>query len=248
MRTIILLFALAAFAVGCGQKSNEPQSKVTSNATKVYSEVELNKLIVPGMSIAEVTNTFGIPASEIPVNEKVLIFMYSFPFETVVREGGLRLTGFDVNFRDGKVVDWSPVMGESRKSFQAGESQDSSGDKNFQIFLATDGLTNVLNKVESEGSADASDLKTAPDMTFTAKIFSGKSGSERPGEQTVILVVSEQDVSKLKELSENSFGKRLLIVCRNRVIAAPTISAPLASRQLLFTVKDSRVLDSIQNK
>ncbi len=66
--------------------------------------------------------------------------------------------------------------------------------------------------------------------------------------QGIILIVSDEDASKLRELTENNFGKRLLIVCRNRVIAAPAISAPLASRQLMFTVKNSAVLDSLRSQ
>ena len=158
------------------------------------------------------------------------------------------MTGFDVHFNDGKVVTWSPMMGESKETVRAGGTQSSFGEQSFQVFLATGSLTNVATTVDAEGSADASDLKASPDMTFKAKVFAGNSGSERPGEQTVILVVSEQDASKLKSLSEDNFGKRLLVVCRNKVIAAPAILAPLASRQLMLTVKNSVVLDSLRSQ
>jgi hypothetical protein len=187
----VLLFALT-LTTGCGKKSRESQSQVTANATRVYTKAELDKFILPGMTVSEVTNTFGIPASEIQVKENVVILMYSFPFEAVVREGGLRLTGFDVNTRDGKVVNWSPIMGESRKTFQPGGSQGSFGEQSFQIFLAADSLTNLVTAVESEGSADASSLKASPDLAFKANVFAGNSSNERLGEQTVILVVSEQ--------------------------------------------------------
>jgi len=158
------------------------------------------------------------------------------------------MTGFDVHFKEGKVVTWSPIMGESKKSVQPEGHQSSFGEQSFQVFLATGNLTNVAITVATEGSADASDFKAFPDMTFKAKVFAGNSGSERPGEQTVILVVSEQDASKLKNLSEDNFGKRLLFVCRNKVIAAPAISAPLASRQLMLTVKNASILDSLRSQ
>ena len=236
-------------SLGCRRGSSESPLPVNrSQATKVYSEAELDKLITPGMSIADVTNKFGLPGSAIQISEGMILLSYSFPFEVKKPEDGPYLTGFGIDIKNGRVVRWSPITGMTGKTIQGGGSQGSFGEQSFQIFLVTDSLTNVVNTIESEGSADASSLKASPNAVFKAKVFAGNSGSERPGEQTVILVVSEQDTSKLKELSENSFGKRLLIVCRNRVIAAPTISAPLASRQLIFTVKDSRVLDSIQNK
>jgi hypothetical protein len=245
--SIALLVALAS-SLSCRRSSSEPQFPIDqSQATKVYSEAELDKLISPGISITDVTNKFGLPGSAIKVSETMILLTYMFPFEVKTHEEGPYLTGFGIDIKDGRVVRWSPVTGMTGKTLDSGGSQSSFGEKPFEIFLVTDSLTNVVNTVESEGIADASSLKASPDMTFKAKVFAGNSGGERSGEQTVILVVSEQDSSKLKDLSENNFGKRLLIVCRNHVIAAPVITAPLASRQLQFTVKDSRVLNSIRN-
>jgi hypothetical protein len=246
-RSLHVCFFALIFAAGCSENAKIPESAVPAGATRPYTKQELDKLIVPGMGIGEVTNTLGPPASEMQISERAVSLMYTFPLETIVQEGGLRMTGFDVHFKDGKVVAWSPIMGESKKTFQAGGSQGSFGEQSFQVFLATGNLTNVATTVDVEGSADASDLKASPDMAFKAKVFAGSSGSERPGEQTVILVVSDQDAAKLKGLTEDNFGKRLLIVCRNKVIAAPAISAPLASRQVMLTVKNSAVLDSLRS-
>ena len=85
-------------------------------------------------------------------------------------------------------------------------------------------------------------------MSVFHQLFAGNSGSDRPGEQTVILVLNDQDASKLKALTENNLGKRTLLVCRNKVIAAPMISVPITSKQFMFTVKDSGVLDSLRSK
>lgn len=234
------------FAAGCGENAKSPESTIPAWATRPYTEQELDRLIVPGMAIGEVTNIFGPPASENQISERAVSLRYTFPLETIMRKGGLRMTGFHMDFKDGKVVAWSPIMGEFKGNFQAGGSQGSFEEQSFQVFLATGNLTNVATTVDADGSADASDLKASPDMAFKAKVFAGSSGGERPGEQTVILVVSDQDAAKLKGLTEDNFGKRLLFVCRNRVIAAPAISAPLASRQLMFTVKNSAVLDTLR--
>jgi len=139
-------------------------------------------------------------------------------------------------------------MGESRKSSQPGASQGLFGEQPFEIFLVTDSLTDVVSRVESEGSADANGLKMSPDIAFKARVFAGHSGTERSDEMTVILVVSDQDAAKLKELSENNFGKRTLVACHKKVIAAPAITAPIASKQFTFTVKDSRVLESLRRE
>ncbi len=242
-----LLLALISVAA-CNKDLNAPKSRVTANATKIYTKAELDKLVVPGMSISDVTNTFGIPASEIQVEQNIVILMYSFPVETVIQEGGPRLTGFVVDIRDGKVASWSPIMGGSRQISRAGGFQGPLGQQSFQIFLAAGNLTNVANTVDSQGSADASGLKASPEVAFKAKVFAGSSGNERPGEQSVILVVSDQDASKLKDLTDNNFGKRLLIVCRNKAVAAPVISVPITSNKLMFTVKDPSILEALRGE
>jgi hypothetical protein len=248
-RSLNVCLCILLLATGCGENAKEPQPMIPAGATRPYTKAELDKLIVPGLKIGEVTNLFRPPASEIRLSEHAATLLYVFPLETITREGGLRMTGFDVHLKDGKVVAWSPMMGESKKAaFAAGGSPSSFGEQSFQIFLATGSLTNLVTIVDSEGSADISNIKASPEMAFRAKVFAGRSGSERPDEQTVILVVNDQDAAKLKTLSEENLGQRLLIVCRTNVISAPTILAPLSSPQLMFTVKNSVVLESLQSQ
>lgn len=244
--TYILLVVTIAIA-GCSKEPNKPQVSNGRNVTRVYTKGELDKLILVGMSVFELTNRFGAPGSEVQVDENVAILIYSFPIETFLREGGFRLIGFDVTIRDEKVVGWSPVTSESRESIQPPDDPDSFGEQSFEMYVAIDHLTNVANRVDSEGSADASSLNASPDLEFKAKVFGGPSDGEQQGEWTVILVVSEQDASRLKTLTENNIGKRTLLVCRKRVIAAPGVHVPVASRQLMFTVKNPRVLEFLRN-
>lgn len=245
-KLILSFFLTLACATGCNRESGKsPITVDPSRAAKVYTEAELNSLIAPGMSIAEVTNKVGLPGSAVKLGDDLVLLTYMFPFDPK-NEQGPYLTGFGIDIKEGRVVRWSPVTGMTGNAVEAGGSQGSFGEQSFQVFLAAGNLTNVATTVDAEGSADASDLKVSPDIAFKAKVFAGSSGSERPGEQTVILVVSDQDAAKLKGLTEDNFGKSLLIVCRNRVIAAPAISAPLASRQLMFTVKNSAVLDTLR--
>jgi hypothetical protein len=251
MNAKLLLWIVLAFSftTGCNRTSTEHHTKTgQSHAAKVYTEVELEKLITPGMSITDVTNRFGVPGSAVQISKGLVHFSYSFPFEVKSPEAGPYLTGFSIDIKDGRVIRWFPVTSMTGKTIQGGAPQASFGEQSFQIFLVTDSLTNVVNTVDSEGSSDANRLKTPPNLEFNAKVFTGRSGNERPGEQTVILVVSEQDASKMKDLTENNYGKRLLFVCRNKVIAAPKVSAPVASRQVLFTVKNSGVLDNLRNQ
>jgi hypothetical protein len=245
-KRILLAFLFAStLTVGCNRESGR-SIRTEQASIKVYTGAELDKLIVPGMSAADVTNHFGSPGSATEIGLGVVMWTYSFPLEP--KKLRLQLAGFSIYLKDGKVERWSPMMEESRQTFQTGGSQGAFGEQSFQIFLAIDGLTNVANTVDSVGGADARSLKATPDLEFKANVFIGSSSKERPGEQTVILVLGERDALKLKDLSEDNFGKRLLIVCQKQAIAAPVISAPLASRQLMFTVKNATVLNSIRGR
>ncbi len=64
----------------------------------------------------------------------------------------------------------------------------------------------------------------------------------------MILDLKEQDATKLNSLTENQWGKRLLIVCRNKVIAAPVLSTTLAAKQISFAVKYSGTLDVFRDR
>jgi preprotein translocase subunit SecD len=138
-------------------------------------------------------------------------------------------------------------MQESRKSFQPKGSGRSYGEQSFQMFLETADLKSIIDGIDSEGSADASGIKTPPEITFKAQVSVMSNGKGRPDEQVVMLLISDQDASKLKGITENNWGKRMLIVSRNKAIAAPSISQPLSSRSVMFPVKDANVLSNLFN-
>jgi hypothetical protein len=229
----IFLLALC-LAVGC-DRDQVPTHNAGGNRVKTYTDPELKSLITLGMTSQEVTNVFGPPGSAIPIESGVFMWTYMFPLQA--EDAALHLSGFTIYLKDSKVIKWSPVMGESQQSNKTADSQAPSGRKPFQIFLATDDLTNIANVLDISGSADASALERPPDLAFEAQLFLGKNGNGSPGMQTIRLVLSEQDAAKLKSLTEDNFGKRLLVVYQKNVIAAPLISAPITSRQVTFAIK-----------
>jgi len=236
---------MLALVMGCNPSSK--QSSVTvnpDNATRYYDESQLGNMIVSGMTVADVTNKFGLPGSLVKVSKERTILIYAFRFGVLHDDN---LTGFTVDTTDDHVVRWAPIKGPNHSTSSAFNGEGPLkpfGEQSFRLFLANGSMTNVANLVDSKGSADASDLEASPEMTFNAKVFVGSINGELPDKKAVLLVVSEKDASKLKGLTENNLGRRLLIVIRNRVIAAPVISVPLASTQIEFTVKDSSVFSA----
>lgn len=90
-------------------------------------------------------------------------------------------------------------------------------------------------KCELEGDAD---------LAFRAKV-SIEANSNEPSEKNVVLALSEEDASKLEALTQDSFGKWLVIVFQNGIIAAPRISVPLASNQVMFKIENGEAFERL---
>lgn len=250
MKSVLLVYFLLLWfcATGCDSRSRRPQINVDpSRATRIYNQQELTKLIALGMTLTDVTNTFGLPGSAVKTSEHNVMLNYMFPFKPESGPGP-QLTGFSIHIQDGRVIRWSPITGMTFDTSPDGPVQGAPGEQLFQIFLSTDKNTNLVNAVESKGIADAGSLKGPPDLTFKAKVFSGDAGKDHPGEQSVILVLSEHDASQIKSLTETNFGRRLLIVCRNKIVLTATISVPLASKQIIFSVRNPEAVNIMRGE
>jgi hypothetical protein len=235
-----ILFTLALLA-GCAKSSPEAASESESRPEKVYTEVELRKLIVPGMQKAEVINIFGNSSSEIQVATNLAMIVYTFPSEVMSGKEALHLTGFTINMRDGKVVDWSPMMGESHEQFRRpedSEAQFSYGEHTFELYSVSDMLTNAVASFESGSSVTEDALKVSADFVFNAQVFAADLASGASSNKPIRLVIHDQDIPKLSRFTEGNVGKQVVIATQNKIIAAPRISMPITSSQFQLDVKD----------
>jgi hypothetical protein len=173
------------------------------------------------------------------------IITYLFSGEAMRNEKGLHLAGFNVNIRKGRVVGWSAIETESFNQFPSPTSKKETtiGEENFKLFIQTDLLTNALSNLDSGVVVKESDLKISPDMVFKAQV---SVSDDSDTNKTVLLIIENQQVSKLKALTKNNSGKRMLVVCRGKVIAAPSIVMPLDSNKFFFKVKDANFFDSLK--
>jgi hypothetical protein len=238
-KIITFVLFLLVLASGCHQKQ-EP------NYVRIYGKAELDALIKPDMTVAEITNTFGSSGLEMEgMEQDSTTITYLFSPEAIRNEKGLHLAGFDVNIRNGRAVGWSAIDTESFNQFPSPTSKEETtiGEENFKLFIQTDFLTNALSNLDSGVVVNESDLKISPDMVFKAQV---SVSDDSDTNKTVLLIIDNQQVPQLKTLTENNFGKRMLVVCRGKVIAAPSIVMPLDSNKLLLKVKDANFFDSLK--
>lgn len=232
------------FLAGCSQQSVKPQSGVDpATPTKNYSEAELDKLITEGMTLAAVTNFFGLPGSENKFDDNIILLNYMFRFD----ENRVGMSGFSIDFKNERVVRWTPIIQGEGYAKKGGVPQGSLGEHSFNVYLGVGSMTNYVNAFDTKEDKGAIEFKTEADVSFTAKVFAGDS-AKVAGEYDIILVVGEDGVSKLNKLIESNMGKRLLVSWHNKIIAAPLISTRLVSRQFEFTVKDANVLIAFVGK
>jgi hypothetical protein len=181
---------------------------------------------------------------EISSNEVCLMFFFSDGNCAAENAG---VGGVEAFFVNNRLSHWFPIYRGPRISASPPKHPFFTSDKEkFKLFVEADSLTNSLEVFDSKGSADASDLKTPPDLVFEAKVIVGNDTSQTSTNKTMFLTINDQDVSKMKSLTQNNIGKRMLIVCRGEVIAAPVINMAIDSNKLLFPVKNTGFLDRLK--
>lgn len=246
-RSIELLLAALLFLVaGCGSKPDRGQiSSFHPILKRSYTKTELDRSITSGMSVSDITNTFGPPTSMLRSSEHTGIMTFLFPIDLAKRMNEETMVGFDIHTKDGKVVIWSPIIAGPEGQTQPSSQQNQKSTRLFSLFVATDNLRNVLETLDAGGQADMINAHINPDLTLSAHVFLDDR-NDRPWSDQVALVLSPADALRLKTLTETNIGKRLLIVCSNKVVAAPTITDPLERRELLLRVKGTNALNILR--
>ncbi len=244
-KTLALCLALMALGsiLGCGQNPPPKSGTTHLHLVKRYSQSELARLIVPGMTPASLTNLFGPPTFILKSGENGFDFEYLFPHNPRQTNG---LVGFGIDIRNGLVVRWEPTTTGGPAEQQVDNApQRSFGTQPFEGYLVTDSLTNVANAVLAQGSTTVANLPASPDVTFQAEVFATDPADRPIGGQTMGLVVTGTDISKLATLTEKNIGRQLLLVTRTKAVYAVYIQSVLNTPSLTLPVKDSAALDNI---
>jgi hypothetical protein len=252
-KTLLTLIVLSIFA-SCRPKGADFESKkgntetIESNAQEIERKAQeyLQPLLHVGESQEDMVRRFGSPmhTMEISSNELCLDFLFSDQNHAAENAG---VGGFDAFFVSNRLSHWLPIYQGPRFGAPSTEHAFFKSDKEtFKWFVESDGLKNTLEALDSKGSTDASDLKIPPDLVFEAKVIIGNDTSQSSTNKMMLLTISDKDVSKMKSLSENNLGKRILVVCRNVVIAAPVINEPIASNQILISLKNIEFLEHLK--
>jgi hypothetical protein len=246
--TIVLAFSLGNPKAADVQSKNGNAETIDSKAQEIERKGReyLQPLLHVGESPADLVRRFGNPTQkmEISSNELCLDFFF-FDQNRAAENAGVG--GFTAFFVSNQLSRWVPIYQGSRISASPPRHPLFTSDKEtFKLFVETDSLKNSLEALDSKGSADASDLKIPPDLVFEAKVIVGIDTNQIKANKTMFLTINDQDVPKMKSLTQNNIGKRMLIVCRGKVISAPIIMMPIASNKFQFQVQDSGFFDRLK--
>ncbi len=264
MKRLLLLF-FAAFvtvlAVGCDRTSNDAQSKpgvprIPSRNIPVhrYTEAELNKMIVSGMSLEDVTNRFGLPSFVAQATNNYVFLEYMYPFEVPTPEDGAYMAGFDIDLKDDRVVRWSPVLRGIGEEIPPAQSTNSFGRQRCAIYVLlgdpndpnTDAMRDVLKSFRSKGTADMDSVKRPADMTFEAEVVAHGTIDSRGQRATYItLKFNDADVPKMKRLTEDHINDSILLVCRDKPMKIINIREPINQGTVTFRLDHPAVLDAL---
>lgn len=230
--------------VACDRDSGGSIEGGRSKAPVELTESALAEVIQEGMSLAALTEKFGPPTTSNDLGKDMTLVTWHYP-NTQKRE--YYVAGFSAKVSAGHIVTWSPIWGQTARFGGVQDSQGQFGEQLFKLHVADDRLDELLRRLDRGESPSMAGSNLAPDLEMKAKIFSGRSGEEAPPARTVILVLEPGDAAALASLGKTHEGKRLLIACRDTVIAGPEITKTLVlSRQLTFTVREAKVLETFR--
>jgi hypothetical protein len=253
MNPLLALIVVLAFSLG-NPKAADVESKngnpetIDSKAHEIERKAQeyLQPLLHVGESSTGLVARFGDPVAQhvISSNEVCLSFSFSYRNQAAENAG---VGGVDAFFVSNRLSHWRPIYRGPRISTSPPKNPFFTSDKEtFKLFVETDSLTNSLEALDSKGSADASDLKIPPDLEFEAKVIVGIDTNQTKANKTMFLTINDQDIPKMKSLTQNNIGKRMLIVCRGEVIAAPVINMAIDSNEFMVPVKNSEFLDRLK--
>src|ERR1035438_2831561 len=250
----VLAFSLGNLKAADVESTNGKSETIDSKAHEIERKAleYLQPLLHVGESPSNLVARFGNPVAEHVIssdeacysNEVCLSFSFSDRNQATENAG---VGGFDAFFVSNRLSHWRPSYRDPAFSASPPEHPFFTSDKEtFKVFVETDGLNNFLEAFDSKGSADENDIKVPPDLAFEAKVIVGNATSQTKTNKMMFLTINDQDVPKMENLTKNNVGKRMLIVCRGKVISAPVIMMPIASNKFQFQVQDSGFLDRLK--
>lgn len=244
VRCIVIVSLMGT--VACDRDSGGGIEGGRSKAPEELTESALAEVIKEGMSLAELTDMFGPPTTSNDLGKDMSLVTWHYPN---TQKRGFYMAGFSARVSAGHIVTWSPIWGQTDRFGGGQDSQGQFGEQLFKLYVADDRFDELLRRLDRGETPSMIGSNLAPDLELKAKIFSGISGEETPPARTVILVLERGDTDALAKLVAMHVGTRLMITCRDTVIAGPEITrATGTSRQLLFTVRDAKVLEVFQDQ
>jgi len=235
-----------AFSTCCTKAADLESKNGKSETIESKAQEYLQPLLHVGESPADLVARFGNPVDKHVISSNEVCLSFSFSDRNRAAENA-GVGGFDAFFDNNRLSHWRPIYRGPRISTSPPKNPLFTSDKEtFKLFVETDSLNNFLEAFDSKGSADASDVKIPPDLVFEAKVIVGNDTNQTSTNKTMFLTINDQDIPKMKSLTQNNIGKRMLIVCRGEVIAAPVINMAIDSNKLLFPVKNSEFLDRLK--
>ena len=229
--------ALCLLALGaCEQRPDSGQNKET-----FFSEDEVKKLVVPGMSEEALRNRFGKPSFEYENDEGSRTFAYIAPNQPKSR--GVAFTGFQVRISSNKVVRWTPIRSavieatrEKEASIPVPRSNGKTPATNILLFVVHDKATTSGSYVDTPLFPKLGFIDGKPDLVIDSleSIAEGESTLVPLGSTstTLILGLTPADASAFEKLTERNVGRRILFMFGTNVILAPFVQESIRTSKV----------------
>ena len=155
-----------------------------------------------------------------------------YPPEAVSSDGSNTFSGFQIVYKDDRLVKWDPIIGRSEKYVEwpsHGNSVFTKLPSNTNVLsLSLVSATNLINStyIETPDLPHLGFVSIVPDLS----ISNIKSVDIK--EDKMLIRLAESDGKVLGEITSKNLGERLLISMNRVPILAPPITMPITTGQI----------------
>lgn len=252
---LFIIVAICLLCIGCERRNASSRGDTYSEPTiqrQFPTEDEVRRIIVAGATERQIVQAFGRPdkfiESDTSNGTDRVLYQFALPDSKPGAEWENRFSGFEVNYKSNKVVNWEPVYSTLTPAI----SPPKSGQATFQnsehfgrTNIETNAASNISFYIVSESEIDDGiyfNNSKFPRLGYISnkaslavKQLEWVKAGEGPHRDSIIIGLTAEDARRFKQLTSQNVRARMLVTVNDKPIIAPIITSPIESGTVEIT-------------
>jgi hypothetical protein len=221
--------------VGCGRQTNSG-----------YTEQQVAAIVVPGATREAVERAFGSPTASVPTSDGTVKAIYQMPLPRRPKPYRNKFTGFQVDYRDGRVLRSSPLYSDLVE-YHAGTRENSAatpppmhtaiprnpGNAPLEFFLVKDSPFSSSHLLDTPALPKAGYISDTPDLTVPS--VNSVTAGDMSGTPAIQIQLNPADAARLRALTQTNLGNRVAFAIGTNIVSAPRVRGVIKNGQFTVT-------------